>query len=84
MFAIRESSAVCCAGQRKYFDDLWTEITLQAGLVLGAAVRPSWLRHYTKNLYLYNLSITDNTTQPGLEGDGGKTSDWSVIGNVTL
>ena len=41
-------------------------------------------RHYTKNLYLYNLSITDNTTQPGLEGGGGKTSDWSVIGNVIL
>ena len=59
---LQSGSAVQCAVQRKYFDDLWTEITLQAGLVLGAAVRPSWLRHYTKNLYLYNVSITASST----------------------
>ena len=49
---------------RKYCDDLLTVITQAAGRVGGAGTGDwaSWLRHYTKNLYLYNVSITASST----------------------
>ena len=61
----------CSVLGRKYCDDLLTVITLQTGgwwwwwwWWWWCRAGQDWLaeRHYTKNLYLYNVSITASST----------------------
>ena len=60
-------------------------------------VVPAWAKHYTKNLYLYNLSITDNNTGVTLwykwgqsvkicilsQPTTGRLWDWELWGQIS-